>query len=154
MSRKYYESLAKGTGVSGKAVESEFGMKILAKFGWREGDGLGKERDGRTECVQIRRREEGVGLGLEAEIAPKPVTEMWWMDTFNSSVKKLDIIVADSDDEAANPTPKKLKTKRQRKMSAAFSSSEEDTDSDEDLRISKLRQRIQKKRKQDKKSKK
>ena len=36
---------------------------MLGAMGWQEGKGLGAQMDGRTECIQVKRREEGVGLG-------------------------------------------------------------------------------------------
>ena len=63
MSKKYFDKLVAGTGSTTKAVKSKFGSKILASMGWTEGAGLGANEDGRQECIQITRREEGVGLG-------------------------------------------------------------------------------------------
>jgi hypothetical protein len=37
----------------------------MASMGWKEGNGLGKKQQGITECVQIRRRDDGLGLGTK-----------------------------------------------------------------------------------------
>ena len=42
MSRKYYDRLLVGTGATTKKVESKFGEALMAKMGWKKGDGLGK----------------------------------------------------------------------------------------------------------------
>eukprot|EP00913_Durusdinium_trenchii_P025447 g23889.t2 len=66
MASKYRQRLAQSSGVSSsRAFESDIGKKILMKYGWREGQGLGRLKNGRTECVQGERREEKKGLGVE-----------------------------------------------------------------------------------------
>ena len=62
MSMKYIEEMSR-KGISYKKYNSEFGAKILGKFGWKEGEGLGKTKNGITEAIQIKRREENMGLG-------------------------------------------------------------------------------------------
>ena len=59
---KYIEEMSR-KGVSYKKFNSTFGAKILEKFGWKEGEGLGKTKSGITEAIQIKRREENMGLG-------------------------------------------------------------------------------------------
>ena len=59
---KYIEEMSR-KGVSYKKFNSAFGAKILEKFGWKEGEGLGKSKNGITEAIQIKRREENMGLG-------------------------------------------------------------------------------------------
>ena len=65
MSQKYRERLSRGSGTSNKKFECAFGLKMLQKFGWSEGKGLGKDLDGRTDCVQVKKREDGCGIGAE-----------------------------------------------------------------------------------------
>ena len=66
MAEKYRERLMKSSGISNIKVESEYARKLMMKMGWQEGKGLGKNLSGTTECLQIRRREENVGLGNRA----------------------------------------------------------------------------------------
>ena len=61
MSMKYIEEKSR-MGVSHKKFTSEFGAKILGKFGWNEGEGLGKNKNGITEAIQIKRREENINI--------------------------------------------------------------------------------------------
>jgi Pin2-interacting protein X1 len=35
----------------------------MMNMGWKEGKGLGKSQSGTTECIQIKRRDDNVGLG-------------------------------------------------------------------------------------------
>ena len=36
-------------------------------MGWSKGDGLGKNLDGMTDCIQVKRRDENLGMGAELE---------------------------------------------------------------------------------------
>ena len=51
MSKKYYDRLLVGTGSTTKEVKSKFGESLMAKMGWKKGDGLGKKLDGMTDCI-------------------------------------------------------------------------------------------------------
>mmetsp|Transcript_73350 Transcript_73350/g.192314 ORF Transcript_73350/g.192314 Transcript_73350/m.192314 type:complete len:146 (-) Transcript_73350:102-539(-) len=108
MARKYQERLALSSGVSSsKAFESDFGKRIMQKYGWQEGQGLGRKRDGRIDCVQGSRREQGAGLGGEKKKS-EDHWDNWWADCFNSVAKRMTVEVgprqakdesSDSDDE-------------------------------------------------------
>lgn len=66
MASKYRDRLLQSSGVSNIRVESEYAKKVMAKMGWKEGNGLGKNQHGSKDCVQIRRREDNLGLGQKA----------------------------------------------------------------------------------------
>ena len=89
MSKKFYDRLLTGSGVSSKQVQSEFGSKILSKFGWKEGDGLGSDRQGMKECIQLTRRDENAGLGKDSSANPADEWGDWWTDSFNSIAKQI-----------------------------------------------------------------
>lgn len=84
-------------------------------MGWKEGHGLGKNQHGTTDCVQVRRRDEGVGLGKKVLGGRTNWKDDWWNDAFNNSIKKLSIV------------PDKFKNKQKQKES---SSSDSDDSSD------------------------
>ncbi|KAF4734296.1 hypothetical protein FOZ62_031659, partial [Perkinsus olseni] len=94
MSRKYYERLVTSSGVTSKKFESNLGAKILGKFGWKNGEGLGAEGQGMIDCLQIKRREENEGLGSELEKKESSEWENWWADSYNAIAKKLAVSVA------------------------------------------------------------
>jgi len=48
-----------------KNDKTRFGYKMLLKMGWKEDKGLGKDESGNTSFVKIKKREDGIGLGVE-----------------------------------------------------------------------------------------
>lgn len=44
--------------------ESGFGAKLMQQMGWKAGEGLGKEGQGRRSIITVTKREDGVGLGV------------------------------------------------------------------------------------------
>ena len=77
MSRKYFDRLLTGSGETNKEVNSKFGQKMLENLGWQKGKGLGKHEDGMKDCIQIKRREEGTGLG---DVNLTPAATFKWGD--------------------------------------------------------------------------
>ena len=68
MSRKWFDMLSVGKGTTEREVKSKFGANIMEKFGWAQGDVLGKKKEkmqGLVKPVQMKRRDEDVGLGGE-----------------------------------------------------------------------------------------
>ena len=46
-----------------KVAESNIGNKMLQKMGWKDGQGLGKKNQGRTDIILAEQRAQGAGLG-------------------------------------------------------------------------------------------
>ena len=102
MSKKYFDKLMVGSGSTNRAVESKFGSKMLAKMGWKEGEGLGKNQDGMKDCIQITRREEGTGLGNEntTPAATFKWNDSFWTDMYNSNASKFATIKGEGTSKA------------------------------------------------------
>lgn len=49
--------------------KSKFGYKMLMKFGWSEGKGLGRNLEGQTSAVKLTKRVDGLGLGANDDKA-------------------------------------------------------------------------------------
>jgi Pin2-interacting protein X1 len=64
----------------------------MVKMGWKEGNGLGKNQHGEKDCVQIRRREDNVGLGKKNLGGTTDWKDDWWNDAYNKSIQKMNIV--------------------------------------------------------------
>ncbi|KRX00093.1 hypothetical protein PPERSA_07200 [Pseudocohnilembus persalinus] len=92
MSQRYKERLLNNNGISNKKFESELGIKLLEKMGWKQGNGLGKSQHGMTDCLQFKKREEGIGLGhTGVEQNDFKWNNNWWDNSFNNIANKVKI---------------------------------------------------------------
>lgn len=92
MASKYRDRLLQSSGVSNIRFESEYAKKLMVKMGWKEGNGLGRQQHGTTDCVQVKRREDNLGLGKKTLGGPTNWKDDWWNETYNNSIKKLNIL--------------------------------------------------------------
>ena len=83
---KYIEEKSR-SGISHKKFTSAFGKKIREKFGWKEGEGLGKNKSGITDVIQVKRREENKGLGKEEK--KENWNDKWWENTYDKVLKNI-----------------------------------------------------------------
>ena len=90
MSRKYYDKLLVGTGTTSKKVASKFGIKMMEKMGWKDGDGLGRDMDGIIDPLQIKRRDENLGMGAELDtvVGKFQWKDQFWDDAYNQAAAK------------------------------------------------------------------
>eukprot|EP00967_Tisochrysis_lutea_P133291 scaffold233717_cov30-Tisochrysis_lutea.AAC.1 len=93
LSRKTQRSLGAVVNEAAADVSCEFGRRMLAKFGWEEGKGLGKREDGMTSHILVKQRSEYLGLGAATETtktAWAPPSEMLTSDASKSKkIKKI-----------------------------------------------------------------
>lgn len=111
---KYIEEKSR-SGIVHKKYTSDFGKKILEKFGWNEyeyiyiynyylynllicsGEGLGKNKTGIKEVIQIKRREENKGLGKETKTPNW--NDKWWENTYDKVLQSIKHNEKDDDDD-------------------------------------------------------
>lgn len=60
----------------------------MAKMGWAEGQGLGKDMQGRSSYVQVKKKDDNSGLGKEKAQQNK-VNDQWYFDAFDSAVANM-----------------------------------------------------------------
>jgi Pin2-interacting protein X1 len=89
---------------------SSFASKQMAKMGWTEGTGLGKNRDGMVSHIKVKKREENMGLGVEKERTRLLGKEgMWWSANVSETLFRLQQQKSSSDDKKSKKSKKKGK---------------------------------------------
>ena len=62
----FFEALSKKFTSPSLALEmASFGERQLAKFGWEQGDGLGKNKQGIFKAPNLSKKSDQIGIGLE-----------------------------------------------------------------------------------------
>lgn len=69
------------------APTSAFAQKQLEKMGWTSGQGLGKNKQGMSSHIKVKKREDDVGLGhVKHELQTQ---QQWWNDSMGDVLSKL-----------------------------------------------------------------
>lgn len=100
-------------GAKGKVNAKSFGARMMAKMGYQEGKGLGKEGQGRNIIIEANLRPQGVGLG-----AVKEKSEQERKEEKRQAQMRGEVVV-DSDEEEKKRRRKKAKAKT---LGSAFDS--------------------------------
>ncbi|SPO05369.1 related to tuftelin-interacting protein 11 [Cephalotrichum gorgonifer] len=98
---------------NGKKNPMSFGAKMMAKMGYQEGKGLGKEGQGRNIVIEANLRPQGAGLGAVREKSEQERKEE------KRQAKLRGEVVSDSEEEARK---KKLKNKLKGKVGSGLDS--------------------------------
>ncbi len=100
-----------------KNNKSNFGFKMLLKMGWNEDQGLGKHDQGEVGHVKVKRREEGLGLGVEK--SSDGAGNRGWLQgaqSFNDVLSSLQGVYGNgSDDEKSKKKKDKKKDKKRKR---------------------------------------
>ena len=67
---------------------SEFAKNQLKLMGWKEGEGLGKNRQGIATHIKVEKRKEAEGLGHERQLVQN-ATNQWWTASIGETLSKL-----------------------------------------------------------------
>jgi len=76
------------------SAPSAFARRHLERLGWREGDGLGKDRKGRSEHVKVVKKDDTFGIGAkeaEKQRKLKEISSAWWTHGFEDALSKLKV---------------------------------------------------------------
>eukprot|EP00924_Labyrinthula_sp_SR-Ha-C_P005621 snap_masked-scaffold_14-processed-gene-0.8-mRNA-1 protein AED:0.20 eAED:0.60 QI:0/-1/0/1/-1/1/1/0/179 len=130
-----------GTGINEKLSSGpeKFGKNFLKKFGWKEGDGLGKNRQGNSEHIKVQKRDDNVGLGSSGKEKSNGLDQTaWWDDVFANAaaqIKKTQTelssatseSISEDEDKKSKKKKKKKDKKRKKRKRKAESELVEDT---------------------------
>mmetsp|Transcript_21932 Transcript_21932/g.54286 ORF Transcript_21932/g.54286 Transcript_21932/m.54286 type:complete len:258 (+) Transcript_21932:139-912(+) len=105
--RKHKAKLGADLNESVATGPNAFARAQLEKLGWKEGTGLGKNRDGRSEHIRVTKRREGQAIGAAStEIDPVVTGDQWWKGTVGNTLARL---------TAAKKQKKSKKSKKEKK---------------------------------------
>jgi len=82
---------------------------LLEKLGWKQGMGLGKNLDGRTQHVRVVQKSDTAGIGVNKT----QWDSMWWDNIYNKAAKNIQL--AESGDSSDSSDDDDAKTKREAK---------------------------------------
>jgi Pin2-interacting protein X1 len=115
-------------------VGQELAYKLVAKMGWEEGKGLGRDNKGIVKHIWTKKRNDQVGLG--GEVGNDWGAHSIQTNTYNSLLSKLAVITNNSDDsddsESDSGAEAKSKKKKARAKEARSKKDKKQADSDSD----------------------
>lgn len=76
----------------------DFAKKILGKYGWKEGDGLGKNNTGIVAPLKASLKFDNAGLGVDRA---KEFNDHWWERCFNEAASNVTVKVAQNGEVSA-----------------------------------------------------
>ncbi|KAL5469457.1 hypothetical protein EMCRGX_G030713 [Ephydatia muelleri] len=79
----------------------DFAKKQLEKYGWAEGEGLGKNGDGRAQPIRVKIKRDYGGVGLQPG---EEAVGQWWNKMFDSAVRNI-TVTADKEDVVVQHNP-------------------------------------------------
>lgn len=96
----------------------DFAKKELQKYGWTEGEGLGKNRDGITKALKPKLKFDNAGLGHDIS---REFTDDWWRKLYDNAANNIimknedDNIILESIDKTFDIKKRKHRKKSKRK---------------------------------------
>ncbi|CAK9302804.1 unnamed protein product [Gordionus sp. m RMFG-2023] len=63
-------------------MKTQFAKKLLEKYGWNTGDGLGKNKDGIKEPLKISIKKDNDGIGFDRSLE---FSNRWWETLYNKA---------------------------------------------------------------------
>ncbi|BDA41447.1 probable G patch domain-containing protein 4 at N-terminal half [Coccomyxa sp. Obi] len=85
-----------GQGVHKATAYGGFGEKLMKQMGWQEGQGLGRDQKGMKRAIEVKHKEDNIGVGGKAGFAWE---KKWWEEAYDSKAKKIQALVEDLDSD-------------------------------------------------------
>jgi hypothetical protein len=129
---------------------STVAKSMMESMGWKEGDGLGKERQGRTNALKPRKKIDNAGLGSKR-------TAGKWLDAccaYDDILQKLNVAYSDKQDEDQDDDQAKLDKKERKRLRKEEKKRKREAEAEEGVDESQDEAPKKKKAKKEKKSKK
>ncbi|GIL91495.1 hypothetical protein Vretimale_18783 [Volvox reticuliferus] len=76
-----------GVGVQKATAYGGLGQKLMERMGWSKGQGLGKEKHGMKEAIEVKKKEDTLGVGANA--TSWNWENKYWEDAYNSAIKSI-----------------------------------------------------------------
>lgn len=112
LGKKARAELGSGNVDSRGSEMSSFAQRQMEKMGWKQGEGLGKNSQGISTYVKVKKRVENSGIGMET-LRKEEHQVQWWCNVYDKVASS--ILVDDSDDEKSKKKKKKKDKKKSKK---------------------------------------
>ncbi|CAM9614656.1 unnamed protein product [Discosporangium mesarthrocarpum] len=90
MGKKALKELSSRSNDSAGSGYNEFAQRMMAKMGYKAGQGLGKEEQGRSTYVQVKKKDDNAGLGKE-KAQQASVNDQWYFNAFDNALSNMGI---------------------------------------------------------------
>lgn len=88
-----------GVGVHKPTAYGGLGEKLLRGWGWEAGRGCGKDGQGMTKAIEVRKKDDNAGIGGNNRYGWE---EKWWEAAFNANVQSLSSRAASDSDSSTS----------------------------------------------------
>jgi Pin2-interacting protein X1 len=85
LGKKALKTLGAQSNDAGGGSYSDFARRMMGNMGWKEGEGLGKEKQGRSTFVRVKKKADDAGIGKEADERAK-VVDHWHIGAFEDAI--------------------------------------------------------------------
>jgi len=97
--KKTLQKLSTFTNERAAAKPSIFASQYLEKLGWKEGDGLGRERQGMKTHIRVEKKDNNKGIGCNGD-KDSEFSNQWWKNGFDAALKNVNITCGNNNESS------------------------------------------------------